>query len=342
MTNETFWDEDSSVAPEDRAPGALRGAGGRSPFVWKALLVIMALMWGYSFFVMKDALDRVPPFQLLTIRFGVSSLLMFALFKDRIYKHFNKTNLVVGIGMGVIEWAAFGFQTMGLVQTTPGKNAFLTGTYCILVPFISYVISKEKLTRYNMSAAVCCLVGIGLVALDSLSVNMGDIFTLLGAFFFALQISLAAKYGKDLDVNVITFWMFAAVAVLCVVTTCTTETLYPLASFDMGLVMQLAFLSVFCTCVGLLIQNLALAHVSPATGSLLLSLESPSGVFFSVLFAGEVLTGRLVAGFALIFISIIISETHLSFLQPRARRSVARKIVYVDGVEVSDEREMEA
>ena len=73
----------------------------------------------------------------------------------------------------------------------------------------------------------------------------------------------------------------------------------------------------FCTCVGLLVQNLALAHVPSSTGSLLLSLESPSGVLFSVLLAGEVLTGRLVAGFALIFISIVLSETHFSFLRRR-------------------------
>ena len=87
--------------------------------------------------------------------------------------------------------------------------------------------------------------------------------------------------------------------------------------------MALAFLAVFCTCVALLVQNLALAHVPPATGSLLLSLESPSGVFFSVVFTGEVLTGRLLLGFALIFLSIVVSETKLAFLRrlgPAARR----------------------
>ena len=40
-------------------------------------------------------------------------------------------------------------------------------SYCILVPFASYVLSGEKLTRYNLGAALLCLAGIGLVALDS-------------------------------------------------------------------------------------------------------------------------------------------------------------------------------
>ena len=81
-----------------------------------------------------------------------------------------------------------------------------------------------------------------------------------------------------------------------------------------------AFLAVFCTCVGLLMQNLALAHVPSSIGSLLLSLESPSGVFFSVVLAGEMLSGRLIAGFALIFISIVFSETHGAFLLRIAER----------------------
>ena len=45
-----FGDGDGvEVAPEDRGPGALRGAGARSPLFWKIMLVSMALIWGYSF-----------------------------------------------------------------------------------------------------------------------------------------------------------------------------------------------------------------------------------------------------------------------------------------------------
>ena len=80
----------------------------------------------------------------------------------------------------------------------------------------------------------------------------------------------------------------------------------------------MAFLSVGCTCVALLIQNVGLAHVPASTGSLLLSMESPSGVLFSVLLMGEALTSRLLAGFALIFLSIILSETHFDFLRRKS------------------------
>ena len=310
-----FLGADAPVAREDVMPGrGRRGAGARSPLFWKLLLVAAALIWGASTFVMKDTLEVLPTFLLLSARFLPAALIMFVLFRRRVLAHFNRRNLVVGLGMGVVMWLAYGVQTLGLNETTAGKSAFLTGTYCVLVPFLSYLISREPITRYNLGAATLCLGGIALVALDNLTVGIGDALTLLSAFFYALQMAIVSKYGRDLDVNVITFWMFLAVGVLSALASGFTETHPPLSAWTPNVIAVMAFLSLICTCACLLVQNLALAHVPPATGSLLLSLESPSGVFFSVLFAGELLTGRLVAGFALIFCSIVLSETHFSFL----------------------------
>lgn len=309
---------DAPVSVEDRVPsGALRGAGARSPLFWKLLLAGAAVIWGLSTFVMKDTLNVLPTFVLLTCRFLPSALIMFALFSKRIGVHLNKRSIVVGVAMGVIMWLAYGVQTMGLGQTTAGKSAFLTGTYCILVPFISYALAREPLTKYNVGAALLCLGGIAFVALDNFTMGVGDALTLAGACFYALQMSIVAKYGRNLDVNVITFWMFLTVGVLSAVTSLSLEVWPPMDIWTSRVFAVLAFLSIICTCICLLIQNVALAHVPPATGSLLLSLESPSGVFFSVLFAGEVLTGRLLIGFALIFTSIVLSETHFSFLKRR-------------------------
>lgn len=309
-----FFGPDTPVSPEDRAPGLLRGAGARSPLFWKLMLVAMALMWGYSFFIMKDTLDSIPTFMLLACRFLISAAVMFALFAKRITAHLNARNIGVGCAMGVFLGLAYAFQTLGLAETTAGKNAFLTGTYCILVPFVSFIMAREPLTRFNLGAAVLCVAGIALVALDSFSMQRGDVLTLVGAVFFALQIATAAKYGRELDVNVITFWMFLTVGLMDTVASLVTEPPITAIAWSPSLVGTILFLALCCTCLGMLMQNLGLAHVPSSTGSLLLSLESPSGVLFSVIFAGEQLTLRLVAGFALIFTSIVLSETHFSFL----------------------------
>ena len=63
------FDDGVPVDREDRSPGELRGAGARSPLFWKLMLVAMALMWGFSFCMMKDVLDALPPYLLLACRF---------------------------------------------------------------------------------------------------------------------------------------------------------------------------------------------------------------------------------------------------------------------------------
>ena len=309
------------VPAEDRAPGKLRGAGARSPLFWKIMLVAMALIWGYSFLTMKTVLDTVPTFMLLSCRFLLSAVIMFVIFHKRIKAHFNREYLGFGVLMGCVIWSAYAAQTLGLVDTTPGKNAFLTGTYCILVPFIALVLFRERVTKWHIASALMCLVGVGFVALDNFSIQMGDLLTLVGAMFFAVDMAVVGHIGRTRDVSVLTSWMFLFVGLFSLAVTCAFEPRVPAEQWTPEIIGQLVFLAVVCTTIGLLLQNQALSHVPPATGSLLLSLESPSGVLFSVLMAGEVLTGKLIFGFALIFLSIVLSETHFSFLRKFFKKS---------------------
>ena len=145
----------------------------------------------------------------------------------------------------------------------------------------------------------------------------GDLLTLVGALFFALQIVTVSKFGANLDVMALTFWMFLSIGAGCLAAFPFVEASPPASAWTPQLVATIAFLVLVCTFLGLMVQNLGLAHVPSSTGSLLLSLESPSGVFFSVVLAGEMLSGRLLAGFVLIFLAIVLSETHLAFLRRR-------------------------
>ena len=87
-----------------------------------------------------------------------------------------------------------------------------------------------------------------------------------------------------------------------------TEPAPDLAALTPEFAFNLFYLVVFASGVCYVLQNVGLAHVAPAQGSLLLSLESVFGVLASVLLYGEVVTGRMMAGFALIFTAILVSE----------------------------------
>jgi drug/metabolite transporter (DMT)-like permease len=281
----------------------------------KVMLVTCAAIWGFSFLVAKDAVNVWPVFWLLAVRFGIAALALFLVFHRRIMAHLDRTTIRVGLMLGLFEWLGYAFQTVGLVYTTPGKNAFLTGCYCVLVPFCAWLWGMGKPERYHVIAALLCLFGLGMVALDNgFPLNIGDLFTLVGAFFYALQMVEVSRSGPTLDIVSLSTWQFVAMAVPSLVCALLFEQAPPAEVLEPGNVLSLLFLAIVCSSVCLSVMNYGFTKVDPTSGSLLSSLESPFGVLFSVLFAGEVLTGRLVLGFVLIFLAIVYSEGGLKLV----------------------------
>ena len=67
---------------------------------------------------------------------------------------------------------------------------------------------------------------------------------------------------------------------------------------------------------------------TPATqASILLTLEAVFGTLVSVIFYHEKMDIRLVIGFAVMFVSVLISETKLSFLKHRDRREHGKEYI---------------
>lgn len=282
----------------------------------RTALFAAALIWGSSFFVVKDTVDTIPPNFLLAVRFTIGFLVLALIFRKRL-KKLNKEYIWQGAIIGLCLFAAYSSQTIGITDTTPGKNAFLTAVYCVIVPFLFWIVNKTRPDIYNMAAAALCLTGIGLVSLtEGFTIRMGDALTLLGGFFYALHIVMVAKLAKDKDPVLISILQFGFAALAAWAVTLAAEPLpMALTGSTIGAIL---FLSLGCTALALLLQNVGQKYTHPAAASIILSLESVFGVLFSVIFYGEKLSLRLAAGFVLIFAAIIISETKLNFLRKEA------------------------
>ena len=83
---------------------------------------------------------------------------------------------------------------------------------------------------------------------------------------------------------------------------------------------SIAYLCFMCTGVCFLLQTIGQKHTPPQTASIILTLESVFGTLLSVLFYHERLSFKTAAGFVLIFVAVLISETKLSFLKPRSAK----------------------
>lgn len=279
----------------------------------KLALFAAALIWGSSFIIVKDTVDVLPPNLLLAIRFSGACIILALVFFKKL-KKINFQYIWQGAIIGLMLFLAYSLQTVGMTDTTPGKNAFLTAIYCVLTPFLFWFFAKKRPDAYNFAAAFLCIAGIGLVSLtEAFTIGFGDSFTLLGGLFFALHLVAVAIFGSDKDPVIITVLQFFYAAIFSWIATLYFEQM-PTA-ISAGTAWGIAYLCIFCTAVTLLLQNIGQKYNSAATAAIILSLESVFGVLFSIFLGYEHLTLRLVCGFVLIFVAVLVSETKLSFLK---------------------------
>lgn len=290
----------------------------KQSLIGKLALLSAALIWGGSFVGMKSLTEVLPTQHLLAIRFSLAAVVMALALLPRL-KNLKLSDLWRGGVIGVCLFGAYSFQTYGLMDTTPGKNAFLTAIYCVLVPFFYWAIDKKRPDGYNISAALLTVIGIGCVSLDSgLTMGRGDALTLVGGVFFALHMVAVTKLGRGRDPLLITMLQFAGVAVCAWIGALCFERPPALSVLTLGEYGALGYLVLCATCLTLSFQTFGQQHTSPAAAAILLSLESVFGVLISVL-AGERPTPTMLVGFAIIFIAVTVSETKLSFLKCRKR-----------------------
>lgn len=281
----------------------------------RTCLILTTLIWGSSFVILKSALDSITPLWVLAIRFSGAAILMLIACLPRL-KKLDKRYVTGGCLMGLCLAAAYILQTYGLVYTTPGKNAFLTTTYCILVPFLYWAISGKRPDKYNIIAAVVCLVGVGLVCLgNDLSINVGDMLTILCGLFYGLHIIVTSRTAENRDPVLITMLQFATAAVVCFI----GAVLFEPAPHDIGsgTWLSIAYMTFICTGLCYILQTVGQKYTPPSQTAVILTLESVFGSAISVILGVESLTFNIALGFFLIFIAIITSETKLDFLNKK-------------------------
>ena len=278
----------------------------RKSFLGHLALWGTAFIWGTSFVILKEALDSIGTMWVLALRFIIAAALLLLAAGKRL-KTLGRDGLRGGVLLGVCLAAAYIFQTYGLKYTTPGKNAFLTATYCVLVPFMVWAFFKRRPNAANIIAAFMCVFGIGLVSLSGTSpFNIGDALTLVCGIFYALQIILTERFIGDCDALSLTGVEFGTAAVICLAGALIFE------SAPVGLSLELwgsiAYMGVMCTALCFFLQTWGMRYTPSSTAAVIMTFESVFAIIISVIFYDEPVTVRLICGFTLIIASVIISE----------------------------------
>lgn len=276
-------------------------------------LVVTTVIWGSGFVAVKNAVDTVPPSYMIAMRFGIAVSLMCVIFFNRL-KKIDWDCVKSGIILGVLMFIGYYLQTIGIQYTTAGNNAFLTAVYVIVVPFLYWIIRKEKPDGYNIGAAFLCIAGIGLLTLRSgFSINIGDTLSLFCGITFAAQIVAVSILTEKNDPILISFTQFVVTGILALVVALFTEP-FP-TKMNPNSILATLYIGIFCTLIALVLQTVCQKYTPPARASLIMSMESLFGSIFGIIFLSESLTIKTFFGSVLIFLSIMISEIKPSFLK---------------------------
>ena len=290
-------------------------------FLAKLILLIVAVLWGTSLTVVKSAADVFKPNFILAIRFTIASIILIVIFHKRLFKA-RKNEIKAGMIIGIFLFVSYSSQTLGVTFTTPGRSGFLSASYCVMVPFIYWITNKIKPDKFNIFAAIFCVLGIFFIAMAgesnlSFSSNIrqlyGDGLALLSGFLFASHIVSVTRFGKGKDPFVLTIMQFITSALLSWIVTFIFED-NSFTKISTRPILEVLYLSIMCTAIALLLQNIGQKYTDPSSASIILGCESIFGVILPVAIGVESLTFNSFIGFVLIFIAIIISETKLSFI----------------------------
>ncbi|UEL47093.1 DMT family transporter [Terrisporobacter hibernicus] len=278
----------------------------------------IAIIWGSGFIGTKLALDGgLSTVQTLTLRFFIASVMLGIIFYKKIKENISKESIIAGALLGLFSFVGFTTQTLGLVYTTVSKNAFITAVNVVIVPFIGFILYKRKLDKIGVISSFMALVGIAVLSLEAdLSINFGDFLTFICAIGFAFHIFFTGEFSKKYNSYVLTVTQFVVAFLLSLILqTVTGETNF--SATPVGF-MGALYLGIFSTAIGFLLQTMCQSKVDQTRTAIILSTEAVFGTIMSVLIFHEVLTSRMVVGCIIIFVSIIVAETKLSFIKKKS------------------------
>lgn len=270
-------------------------------------LIAITVVWGSTFVIIKDVLDTIPASLLLAVRFSLAALALCWVKVDR-------KAIRPAMWLGLLGFAGFATQTVGIELTSASNAAFITGFSVVLTPVVARVFWKRFMPRRAYLAAIVGFIGLVILTVrDGFSgVNAGDLLVVLTAISYAIFIVYLGEVAQDLDTNSLAFLQHLPMALLA--------WLWALPVVDqIGVVplktwLYIVYLALVATALVAVLQARAQRVVAAQVAALIFALEPVFAGVFAYLLLGERLGVRGLIGAAVLLSAILISE-----LRPRRR-----------------------
>jgi drug/metabolite transporter (DMT)-like permease len=282
----------------------------RTSLLAALLLLGVTAVWGSTFFLIKDLLDRVPTLDFLAVRFSIAAVLLVVVAPralGRLTKESRRHAVVLGGLYGVAQI----LQTAGLAHTAASVSGFITGMYVVATPLFAALILRARITAMTWGAVALATAGLAVLTLEGFSVGYGEAITLVAALIYALHIVGLGAWSKPSEVIGMSIVQIMVIAVICLVASAPGGIVLPDSTGDW---LSLLYMAAFASSFALLAQTWAQAHLAPTRCAIIMSMEPVFAALFAVLAGGEDPTLRLVGGGAMVVTAMLVVE-----LMPRRK-----------------------
>ena len=271
--------------------------------------LLAAIIWGAAFSAQSVCAQYLGPLTITALRSLIAFLVLFAVcLLRRKSDRGTRCDIIIGsIVCGAALFAASNMQQLALnMGASAGKAGFITALYIVLVP-IGQVFFKQRITPRHWLAVAVAVAGMYFLCITGgFSISPSDLYLLLCALLFAVQILAVDRFSARVDGLVLSCGMFLVVAVL------SSLFALPLEEITLGgiaaCIWPLLYIAVFSSCLGYTFQILAQKGGNPAVVSLLMSLESLFAAVFGALLLGERMSTHELIGCALMIAAIVVAE----------------------------------
>jgi drug/metabolite transporter (DMT)-like permease len=280
-------------------------------------LILVTIIWGGTFAVIKTGLTQSSPLMLLAIRFGASFLIFTALY-FRKFRFYGKMTLVNGVILGIFMFLGYAAQTVGLNYTTASRAGFISYTFALFVPFLQVYFLKKKPLAGNIAGLAIVFAGLWIISKPTGGpFNIGDLIMLVAAVAYAFFIIFMDILNKKESPETMTAIQFFVTAVLSLIFSFFFEDSFIIFSRDF--ILSIAYLVVLGSVFCLYMMNLYQKDTTPMRAVLIYSLEPVFGVVFAVILLGEGFSFKEIGGSLLILSGVLVSELW-EFLRVGKRR----------------------
>lgn len=284
---------------------------------WKADLsvLIITVIWGSSFILMKNLLDYTPVFAYLAIRFLLASIVICLLFFRRL-KNINRASIKWGILTGLTLFGGMALQVTGLKYTTASNSGFITGLNVVMVPVFSAVFLKKKPPSHAVAGVLMAATGLFfLTGGVQFRFNKGDFLTLLCAVCFALLIIFIDRGNSKTDPVQLAIIQISSAAVMFLMVWCIQGFALPVVNST--LVTTVLYTGVLGTAFAFGVQTVAQKYTSPTRTALIITCEPVfAAIFASIIPNSAGVTEKpgmyTIIGCVLVFGGMILSELPFS------------------------------